>query len=215
MCTKECGQTEPPDERDLVEAFRIVTNDTFAFLYPAHAFAAGRLETYNLVNEERVVTPPEAARFPFVAEFTFPSAEAEVLVSYGGREYELSVSVGTAAAGTHPLGAWLEVLGFTDEEGTSAWVVGQTGLARHTRRLAAAVKKALPAILETGPQVRARLDQSGFQSESDVGRIRHEARAAFGRGDYEEAAHLFVEIEELLTATEAKQLRFAQGKLVG
>lgn len=213
MCTEECGQLDPPDERELLEAFQIVTRDAFAFLAPEYDFDLQSLHTFNLVDGNRVPVNESGVAFPFFVELDYQGGGNQVFVRYGDRDYELGIDLIIGDSGRHSLGTWIEAMGAGhDEPAENMFVSSRAGLARHARRLAQLLRTVLPELLATAADVRNKLANVERTSETDKSRQRREAKVAFQLSDYEKVVELLDPLQAELTATEVKQLAFARLK---
>lgn len=216
MCTEECGQLEPPDERELLEAFQIVARDAFAFLSPDYDLNPQGMHAFNLIDGARVPVNESGVAFPFFVELSFAGGGNEVVVRYGDRHYELGLELALGDSGLQPLRNWMAAIGETEEDAEeNLWVSSRAGLARHARRLAGVLREALPKLIAATAEMSGRIPAIGGLSPAEKERRRSQAREAFRNSAFEVVVDLLGPLEGDLTATELKQLTFARTKLGG
>ena len=209
MCTKECGQLQPPDERELIEAFEIAMNDAFAFLGPEHHLEPEPLSVFT-ADPDRQPVDRDDAEYPFVAVQEFTGSHHPVRITYGERAYQLNLEVGAIGSGYHSIDAWLNALGLQPGPEEHSGVSTPTSLARHARRLARALRDHFESIREAGPSV---LDRLATSVVSPLHQVRDEANLAFAAGDYPTYVRLLAPHVGSLTATEQRKLEFASQKV--
>jgi hypothetical protein len=213
MCTKDCGRLEPPDERELVEAFAVVANDAFAFLGPEHRLQPSPMATFDLDGERRrsQVAAPDV-RYPFLATVEFTGPNPPVRLSYGESEYHLELEIGANGSGYHPIETWLDALGIDFDPADNSGVANPTALARHARDLARELREHFDEIIAADAEVIGRLKRQGAKTPARLNRTRDRAHAAFAEGRYYTYVELLEPFENALTMTERKKLEFARGK---
>lgn len=211
MCTEDCGRLQPPDEQELIEAFRMVTHDAFAFLTPAHQLKPAPPMYFRLEGDERHATVAADVVYPFlvVLEYT-GGANPPVRLSYGRRDYQLELEIGANGTGFHPLQSWLEVLAVDDPMGINTGVATPPALARHGRRLARALRRNFSTIASADHAAIQRLPARTAAAPASVNEMRDRATAAFTAGDYRTVIDLLAPFEAALTATERRRLEFAR-----
>lgn len=210
MCTEECGRLEPPDESALVDAFRSVTRDAFAFLTPDFDLHPAPLTTYLLENSERLAVAVSEVRYPFLAVMEYTGDNRPVRLSYGRRGYDIELELGANGSGFHPLASWLDALGIEHMPAEDTGVSTAASLARHARRLAHSLRRHYPAIAASDHKVIGRLPSLGARTAASINRTRDRAHAAFGAGDYATFVELMAPFESALTVTERRKLDFAR-----
>ncbi len=151
MCTEACAQVKNPDTQELLEAFEIVAHDALAFLGPDHHLHPVPAATFNLEDGEPVAASPSMARFPFQAVLEYSGPEHSVRLRYGDAEYRLAIDIALNGSGYQPLQAWLDSLGIDHDLSDDAWINTPSSLARHTRRLAHALRDNFDHIIAAGP----------------------------------------------------------------
>ena len=210
MCTEACGQVETPDAQELLEAFEIVAHDALGFLGPDHNLHPVAAATFNLEDGEPIAVSPSMARFPFQAVLEYSGPGHSVRLRYGDREYQLTIEIAPNGSGYQPLQEWLDSLGIEHELRDDAWINTPSSLARHTRRLAHALRDNFDQIIAAGP---AALKASTAEpSAAELSRERDKARSAFADAAYPTVVALLEPISDQLTATEQQQLEFARQK---
>ncbi|MGI9648236.1 MAG: hypothetical protein ACR2OI_06925 [Acidimicrobiia bacterium] len=212
MCTEECGRLQPPDESELIGAFEIVIRDAFAFLGPERDLLPSSLSTFDVADGYRSPVAPADATFPFLAVIEFTGSNRPVRLSYGHRDYHLDLEIGANGSGFHPLASWLDVLEIPHEGHEDSGVASPTALARHSRRLATALRRHLDQIISTDQRAIDRLPAQAAHSAPRVNRTRDRAHTAFTEGDYEAYVELLEPFENALTVTERRKLEFARAK---
>lgn len=208
MCTEDCGQLQPPDEQELIEAFEIAINDAFAFLGPEHQLEPSSLGVFDTTESGPQRIDPTEATYPFLAVQELTGAGPPVRITYGERSYHLGVEVGANGSGYHSLENWLTALDVPSEPRHDSGVSTPTALARHARGLAKILRDHFGAIRTAGPEVIARLGQA-----APLHRNREEANRAFADGDYATYLSLLESHEDELTATEQRKVKFATDKI--
>ena len=151
MCTEACAQVKNPDTQELLEAFEIVAHDALAFLGPDHHLHPVPAATFNLEDGEPVAVSPSMARFPFRAVLEYSGPEHPVRLRYGDREYQLAIDIALNDSAYQPLQAWLDSLGIDHDLSDDAWINTPSSLARHTRRLAHALRDNFDHIIAAAP----------------------------------------------------------------
>ena len=212
MCTKECGQLQPPDEQELVQAFEIVAHDAFAFLGPEHDMQAAPLATFQIDGARRVPVAAAYVKFPFLAMLEYTGANPPVRLSYGQRGYHLDLEIAANGSGYHSLDSWLDALGIDHESAEDSGVSTPTALARHARRLAGLLRRHFEEIGRAGHEVISRLSAQGARTPARLNRTRDRAHTAFADGDYSLYLELLEPFESALTVTERRKLDFAREK---
>ncbi|MBT8218008.1 MAG: hypothetical protein HKN74_04285 [Acidimicrobiia bacterium] len=211
MCTEDCGRLEPPDEQALIEAFRIVTHDAFAFLTPAYRLTPAPPVFFELDGDERRPIVAGDVTYPFLAVLEYTGgANRPVRLSYGRRDYQLELEIGANGSGFHPLESWLDVLGIDEALGANTGVATQPALARHARRLARALREHFPAIAAADHATIQGLPSRAAATPARINRTRDRAHEAFTAGDYRTFIELLAPFESALTVTERRRLEFAR-----
>ncbi|MCP4247544.1 MAG: hypothetical protein GY778_10890, partial [bacterium] len=200
MCTKECGQLQPPDEQELIEAFRVVTHDAFAFLAQEHQLRPSALATFRLdESHTRTPAPVSDVQYPFLAVLEYTGDNPPVRLSYGERAYHLDLEIAANGSGYHPLETWLDALGIASEPVDDSGVATPTALARHAGRLARALRDHFEDICAAGQDVIDRLGAQGARTPARLNRTRDRAHAAFASGDYAAYIEMLGPFEGALT----------------
>lgn len=212
MCTEECGRLQPRDESELIGAFEIVARDAFAFLGPERGLQPSSLSTFVLDDAGRSPVAAADAVFPFLAVIEFTGSNRPVRFSYGRRDYHLDLEIGANGSGFHPLMSWLDVLGIAHDAPADSGVASPTALARHSRRLASALRWHLDTIVAADQSAIDRLPAQAARSAPRVKRTRDRAHIAFAEGDYATYVALLKPFENALTVTERRKLDFALAK---
>lgn len=212
MCTEACGRPEPPDERELIEAFGSTTRIVFAFLSSDHALQPSEVITYAVGESSRRAVAPDQVVYPFLAVVEFTGENRPIRLSYGRSGYDLELEIGANGSGFHPIDSWLDALGVQHEPANDTGVATTAALERHAGRLAAVLQQHYPAIATAAQAVVDRLPSLGAKTAPRLNRTRERAHAAFADGDYASYVELLAPFEAALTVTERRKLEFARSR---
>lgn len=212
MCTEECGRLEPPNEHALAVGFAEAAQRVYGSVAARQGCSIDPVEFYDVSGARRAITADEL-RFPFLAMMRLTSPELSIRVSYGHREYELTVDVARHTGDYHPLRVWLNALNRSAPSGDDAWLTGWAAVEHHVGRSAQLVECHLSDILDADEATLARLGEVKVHSASTIGRRLETAQAAFANGEYRTFVDLVGTLEDVLTTSDRQRLAFARAKL--